>query len=90
MVVPRLCGCSGFPDGAWYISRLATLGSHLPAMVIELRTLLAKFMVSRLTRPRLLVVHSWLWLAVEADDLEEKRRCLNAVLQLDPENEPAS
>ena len=42
------------------------------------------------SRPRRLVVRAWLWLAVETDDLQKKRRCLNAVLQLDPENEPAS
>jgi hypothetical protein len=36
------------------------------------------------------VVRAWLWLAAEADDIEEKRHCLNAVLQLDPENEPAT
>jgi len=41
-------------------------------------------------RPRSLVIRAWLWQAAEADDLEEKRRCLNEVLQLDPENEPAS
>ena len=40
--------------------------------------------------PRPLVVQAWLWLAAETDDLQEKRTCLKAVLQLDPENEPAS
>ena len=30
--------------------------------------------------PCALLIHSWLWLAAEADDFEEKRRCLNAVL----------
>ena len=32
-----------------------------------------------------LVVAAWLWLAAEADELEEKRRCLEAVLELDPD-----
>ena len=54
------------------------------------RTLLATIIVSRLTRPRPLIIRAWLWLAAEADNLEEKRRCLNAVLRLDPDNEPAS
>jgi hypothetical protein len=36
------------------------------------------------------VIQAWLWLAAETDNLEEKRRCLKAVIQLDPENEPAS
>jgi hypothetical protein len=40
--------------------------------------------------PRPLVLQSWLWLAAETENLEEKRRCLDAVLLLDPENEPAS
>lgn len=40
--------------------------------------------------PSPLLIHPWPWLAAEADNLEEKRRCLNAVLQLDPENETAS
>ena len=56
----------------------------------RLRTLLAKFIVKHLTRPRALVVQTWLWLAAKSQDVEDKRRCLNAVLELDPENEPAS
>ena len=59
-------------------------------MVDKLRTLLAKFIVKHLNRPRSLVVEAWLWLAAEADDTEDKRRCPNAILQLQPENEPAS
>jgi len=52
-------------------------------------TLLARFLVSRFTRPRPLMLQAWLWLAAEADDTEEKRRCLNAIVGLDPENEEA-
>jgi len=59
-------------------------------MIGKLRTLLAKFIVDHFTRPRRLVVQAWLWLAAKAEDLEDKRHCLNAVLELDPENEPAS
>lgn len=36
------------------------------------------------------MVRAWLWLAAEADHLEEKRRCPKATLELDPENETAS
>lgn len=46
-------------------------------------------MTSEQARPRLLVIRAWFWLAAQTNDLEEKRRCLEAVLQLDPDNEPA-
>jgi hypothetical protein len=52
-------------------------------MIERFRTRLATLIVNRLTRSRPLVVPTWLWLAAEADDLEEKRCCLNAVLELD-------
>ena len=53
-------------------------------MLDTFRTLLARFMVSHLTRPRPLVIRPWLWLAAEADEIGEKRHCLNAVLEIDP------
>jgi len=59
-------------------------------MLDTFRTLLAKFLVKLFPRPRSLIAQAWFWLAAEADDTEEKRRCLNAILELDPENEPAS
>ena len=59
-------------------------------MLDKLRTLLAKFIVRHLSRPRSLVIGAWLSLASDAGDIEDKRRCLKAVLQLDPGNEPAS
>ena len=59
-------------------------------MIDRFRTLLASFIVRPFTRPRMLVLQCWLWLAAKSRDLEEKRRCLHAVLRLDPENEPAS
>jgi len=59
-------------------------------VVDRFRTLLAKFIASGVTRPRPLVVQAWLWLAAEAGDIEDKRRCLNAILELNPDNEPAS
>jgi len=59
-------------------------------MIDRLRTHLASFIVKHLTRPRMVVVRSWLWLAAKSCDTQAKRRCLHAVLHLDPQNEPAS
>lgn len=59
-------------------------------MLDNLRTIVARVVVHQLRRPRPLVVAAWLWLAAYADDVEEQRRCLNAVLQLDPDNETAT
>ena len=56
----------------------------------RLRTSIAGLMGRHLHRPRPRVIQAWLWLASDTDDVEEKWRCLNAVLQLDPENEPTS
>jgi len=61
-----------------------------PLMIDKLRTLLAKSIVRHLNRPRPLAGRVWLWLAAEADNLEEKCRCLIEVLRLDPENEEAT
>jgi hypothetical protein len=58
--------------------------------VDKLRTLLARFIVADFTRATIFVVRSWFWLAAETQGIQEKRRCVNAVLRLDPENEPAS
>jgi hypothetical protein len=55
-----------------------------------LRTRLALFIVQHLTRPRPLVIRAWFWLAAEAQATEGKRRCLNAILDPDPDSEPAS
>jgi hypothetical protein len=51
---------------------------------------MAKFVVQYLPGPSLLLVTPWLCLAANAGDVEEKCRSLNAVLPLDPENEPAT
>jgi len=59
-------------------------------MIDRLRTLLATFVVNHLTRPPMLVVRSWLWLAAKSRHTQDNRRCLHAVLRLHPENEPAS
>ena len=58
-------------------------------MIDKLRTLIAKLVVKHLNRPLLLVIHAWLWLASDTDDLEEKWRCLQAVLKLNPEHQAA-
>ena len=58
-------------------------------MIDKLRTLPARFIVQHLTRPRQLVVHAWLWLAADTDDVEEKWRCLQAALELNPEHQSA-
>jgi hypothetical protein len=59
-------------------------------MTDELRWTLATFIVRHLRRPRALVIRAWFWLAAQTDDLEKKRRCLSAILELDLEDEPAS
>ena len=51
-------------------------------MIDKFRTLLARFIVKHLTGARALLVHAWLWLAADTDDVEEKWRCLQAVLEL--------
>ena len=51
------------------------------------RTALARLIVRYLPGPRSLLLAAWKWLAAEADDLGEKRRCLEAILELDPGNE---
>ncbi|HUW12273.1 MAG TPA: hypothetical protein VM537_21285 [Anaerolineae bacterium] len=72
-------------------NRLARPWSVAYSLTIhKLRIVLAKVLVHHLRRLRPLVIQAWLWLAAEADGLEEKRRCLDAVLQPDPKNEPAT
>ena len=58
-------------------------------MIDKLRTLPARFIVQHLNRPLFLVIHAWLWLASDTDDVEEKWRCLQAVLELNPEHQSA-
>ena len=70
--------------------QMSGLDAHHNAGPRWMRTPGAKSTVCHLRRPRPLVIHARLWLAAQTDNLERKRRFLNAVLQLDPENEPAS
>ena len=58
-------------------------------MLDKIRTLLARLIVKHLTRPLFLVIHAWLWLASDTHDVEEKWRCLQAVLELNPEQQAA-
>ena len=59
-------------------------------MVLDhVRSLIATFAVRHLRRPRSLVIQAWLWLAADTDDVEEKWRCLQAVLELNPEHQVA-
>lgn len=65
---------------------------HLGDLVMpdRFRTALVRFAIEHLARPRRLLIRACFWLAAQTDDLEEKRRRQNTVLELDPENEPAS
>jgi len=54
-----------------------------------MRTILARAVVRHLHRPHLLVIRASLWLAAETDDPDEKRRCLEAVLDLNPQSQAA-
>ena len=46
-------------------------------------------MVKHLNRLGPLVIRAWFWLAAETDGMEEKRRCVEAVLELNPESQAA-
>jgi hypothetical protein len=58
-------------------------------MIDRFRTRYASFVVSHFTRPTMLVIQCWLWLAAKSRDKQDNRRCLHAVLRLDPDNQPA-
>jgi hypothetical protein len=54
-------------------------------MLNRLRTLLARLVVRWLPGLRELLVRAWAWLAAETDDLAERQRCLEQILDLDPD-----
>ena len=56
-------------------------------MINGFRTLSARAITRRLRQPRALVVRAWFWLAAQTSDLTEKRRCLEAILALEPGNQ---
>lgn len=62
-----------------------TSSAHL-LMLDELRSILARFIVRHLHHPRSHVVAAPLWLAADADEREERRRCLKAALETDRDN----
>ena len=66
------------------------LGLGHSSVIDALSAAAATLVVRYRNRPHPLVAQAWLWLAAQTDNLEEKRRCLNAVLQLDPEDETTS
>ena len=53
-------------------------------MINRLRTLSARILTRFFCRPRALIISAWFWLAAQTDELEVKRRCLEAILELDP------
>jgi hypothetical protein len=60
------------------------------AVVDRLHTSPAQFIVRHLRDPRSLLRAAWGWLAAETDNLNEERRCLEAILELDPAKERAA
>ena len=59
-------------------------------MIDRLRTLLARIVTHWLLGPRELLIRAWAWLCADTDDLDEKHRCLEAILELDPDLERAN
>ena len=53
-------------------------------MVNHIRTLLTRLITRHRLGPRSLQIRAWAWLAASTDDLEEKMRCLKAIVALDP------
>jgi hypothetical protein len=66
------------PHGNLRPSLEVTITNHL-------RTLLARLVVRWLPGPRSLLVRAWAWLCAETDNLGEKQRCLEQILDLDPD-----
>ena len=56
-------------------------------MLDHIRTLSARLITRFLPGPRALLVRAWAWLAAETDDLAEKERCLEAIVDLEPDAE---
>jgi hypothetical protein len=55
-------------------------------MVDKLRTIIAKFIAQHVQRPPCVVAGAWRWLAAQTGNVEEEKRCLWAVLDLDADN----
>jgi hypothetical protein len=50
----------------------------------SIRTLSARFITRHGVGPRVMQIRAWAWLAAETDDLAEQKRCLEAIVALDP------
>jgi hypothetical protein len=54
----------------------------------QLSQVFTRSLVTRGRRsPRALVARAWAWLCAHTEDLNEKRRCLTAIVELDPKLE---
>ena len=56
-------------------------------MICHLRALSARLITRWRIGPPILQVRAWAWLCANTEDLHEKRRCLEAILDLDPDLE---
>ena len=56
-------------------------------MIDHIRSFSARLITRYLPGPRILLIRAWAWLAAETDDLAEKERCLEAILELEPDAE---
>jgi hypothetical protein len=74
-------------DEYWRRNGASPYQGLLKAVLDKLRILLASFTVRHLHYPRPLVIHARLWLAGETDNLEQRRRYLEAVLESNPEGQ---
>ena len=54
-------------------------------MIDEFRTLSARLVTRWLRGPRGLVIRVRAWLCADGDDLHKKQRCLEAMLELEPD-----
>ena len=62
------------------------LGSALAAASLP-RTLSARLITRCLPGARPLLIRAWVRLAADTDDLADKERCLEAILELEPDAE---
>ena len=54
-------------------------------VIDRFRTLSARFITRYRIGPRTWQIRAWAWLAAQTNDLEEKMRCLKAIVALDPD-----
>jgi len=56
-------------------------------MINYLRTLSARFVTRWFPGPGVLLIRAWAWLCANTHDLNEKQRCLETILRLNPDLE---